>query len=130
LLTNLLILPVQSYLVIAGGIALLLGLIFRPLGQVGGWVPVQMAGWMVFAYYALMSALTRWLKQPRKRRDELRSQFTSRLEAKGLAGVAAIVLVLTSSDARCPMATCTSCSSMWSRETPFLSRPPPANRCW
>ena len=100
LLSNSLILPVQPLLMVSGGIATLLGLVFRPLGQVAGWVAwvflaftiemvrltariplasvaVQMDAWMVFAYYALLGGMTWWLGQPRKRRgqlwDELRS---------------------------------------------------------
>jgi len=76
LATNFLILPAQSFLMIAGGVALLLGLVFRPLGQVVGWVawvfltytieivrltarvpfasvPVKMEGWIVWGYSIL-----------------------------------------------------------------------------
>jgi len=117
LLTNFLILPAQSYLMIAGGIATLLGLVFRPLGQIVGWiawvfltytiemvrltarvpfasVPVHVDGWMVWGYYALLGILTWWLAQPRERRDELWAKFSSRLETKVLAGAAVILLVL------------------------------------
>ena len=95
LLTNFLILPAQPGVMIWGGIATLLGLVVQPLGQVVGWVAwvfltftievvrltarvpfasaeVQMNGWMVFAYYALLGGLTWYLAQPRERRDELR----------------------------------------------------------
>ena len=117
LLTNFLILPAQSYLMIAGGIATLLGLVFRPLGQIVGWiawvfltytiemvrltarvpfasVPVHMDGWMVWGYYALLGSLTWWLAQPRERRNELWAKFSSRLETKVLVGAAVILLVL------------------------------------
>jgi competence protein ComEC len=128
LLTNFLILPVQSYVMIFGGFAMLLGLAVQPLGQVVGWiawvfltytiemvrltarvpraaVPVQMAGWMVFAYYALLGGLTWWLAQPRERRRELwerlkkpgfseKTRFLRGLEAKVLAGVAGVLLFL------------------------------------
>jgi competence protein ComEC len=121
LVTNLLILPVQSYLMIAGGIALLLGLIFRPLGQVVGWVawvfltytieavrltarvplasvPVQMAGWMVFAYYALLAGLTWWLKQTQDRRREIRDRVAlflrTNVPIKFVLGAAAILVIL------------------------------------
>ncbi len=117
LVTNLLILPVQSYVMIFGGIATLLGLIVRPLGQVVGWVawvfltytievvrltarvpfasvPVRMEGWMVWGYYMLLGGFTWWLVQDKERRRELWSKFSSRLEAKVLAGAAIILLVL------------------------------------
>ena len=121
LLTNLLILPVQSYVMIFGGIATLLGVVVRPLGQVVGWiawvfltytietvrltawvphasVPVQMNGWMVFTYYAILGGLTWWLAQPGERRrelwDGLTAWFSSRAEAKALVGAAGILSIL------------------------------------
>jgi competence protein ComEC len=121
LLTNFLILPVQSYVMIFGGFAMLLGLAVQPLGQVVGWiawvfltytiemvrltarvprasVPVQMAGWMVFAYYAVLGGLTWWLAQPRERRrelwDDVTARFSSQVEAKALVGVAGVLLFL------------------------------------
>ncbi len=128
LLTNFLILPAQPGVMIWGGIATLLGLVVRPLGQVVGWVAwvfltftievvrltarvpfasaeVQMDGWMVFAYYALLGGLTWYLAQPRERRDELwhelkkpgfflKTWFLSTQETKVLASAAAILLVL------------------------------------
>ena len=128
LLTNFLILPAQPGVMIWGGIATLLGLVVQPLGQVIGWVAwvfltftievvrltarvpfasaeVQMDGWMVFAYYALLGGLTWYLAQPRERRDELwhelkkpgfflKTWFLSTQETKVLASAAAILLVL------------------------------------
>ena len=117
LLTNFLILPVQSYLMVVGGIATLLGLVFRPLGQVVGWiawvfltytiemvrltarvplasVSVQMEGWMVWAYYGLRGSLTWWMAQSREQRSELWARFSSRLETKVLVGASIILLVL------------------------------------
>jgi competence protein ComEC len=117
LATNFLILPAQSCLMIAGGIALLLGLILQPLGQVTGWVawvfltytigmvrltarvpfasvPVAMAGWMVFAYYAVLAGLTWWFKQAKERRVELWHKFTSNVQTKFILGAAAVLLIL------------------------------------
>jgi len=94
LLTNFLILPAQTAVMVWGGIATLLGLIVRPLGQAVAWVawvfltytigmvrltarvpyasiPVQMTGWMAFVYYALLGGLTWWMAQPGERRREL-----------------------------------------------------------
>ena len=117
LLTNFLILPVQSFVMIWGGVAMLLGSVFLPLGQVVGWVawvfltftievvrltarvplaslPVKMGGGMVFVYYALLAALTWWFAQPKEQRSELWARFTSRLETKVLAGAAIVLLAL------------------------------------
>jgi competence protein ComEC len=117
LATNFLILPAQSCLMIAGGIALLLGLILQPLGQVTGWVawvfltytiemvrltarapfasvPVAMAGWMVFAYYAVLAGLTWWFKQAKERRTELWARFIANVQAKFILGATAVLLVL------------------------------------
>jgi len=117
LVTNFLILPVQQWVMIVGGLALLSGLIFRPLGQVVGWVawvflsytievvrltawaplasvPVKMAGWMVFAYYALLAGLTWWFTQAKERRRELWRKFTANVQTKVIVGTAAILLIL------------------------------------
>jgi competence protein ComEC len=117
LVTNFLILPAQSFLMIAGGVALLLGLIFQPLGQVAGWVawvfltytiemvrltarvpfasvPVTMAGWMAWGYYVLLAGLTWWFKQARERRRDLWARFTASLQTKVIVGIAAILLIL------------------------------------
>jgi competence protein ComEC len=121
LATNFLILPVQSYLMIAGGIALLLGLILRPAGQALGWitwvfltytiemvrltarvpfasVPVKMEGWMVWGYYALLAGLTWWLKQDKERRRELWDRITTSLRTQMktqiIGGATVVLLVL------------------------------------
>jgi competence protein ComEC len=121
LLTNFLILPVQSFVMIFGGIALLLGLALQPLGQVVAWiawvflaytieavrltarvpfasVPVRMESWMVWGYYALLFGLTWWLKQSKERRHELRARlhtlFASRVQTKAIVGAAVVLLIL------------------------------------
>ncbi len=117
LVTNFFILPAQPGVMIWGGIATLLGLIVRPIGQVVGWIawvfltytitvvratarvpfasaPVQMESWMVFAYYALLGGFTWWLSQSRERRGELWDKLTARLDVKLLATAAAILLIL------------------------------------
>ncbi|MBN1811467.1 MAG: DNA internalization-related competence protein ComEC/Rec2, partial [Anaerolineae bacterium] len=104
-------------MMISGGIALLLGLVFRPLGQVAGWVawvfltytiemvrltarvpfasvPVKMAGWMAWGYYALLAGLTWWYKQTQERRRALWERFTASLQTKIIVGTAAILLIL------------------------------------
>jgi hypothetical protein len=75
---------------------MLLGLVVPALGRLVGWVPwvfltyiievvrliaqvprasvpVQMDGWVVWAYGSLLGGLTRRLAKPRDRRHELRS---------------------------------------------------------
>ncbi len=117
LLTNFLILPAQPAVMMVGGAATLLGLIVRPAGQAVGWVawvfltytievvrltarvpfaslPVRMAGWMVWGYYALLGGLTWYLVQAPERRRELWGGFTARLGWKALAGAGAVLLVL------------------------------------
>jgi competence protein ComEC len=118
LATNFLILPIQSYLMIAGGVALLLGLVFQPLGQVAGWVawvflaytismvrltaraplasvPMRVEGWMVWGYYALLAGLTWWFKQAKERRHALWARLTAGLQTKALLGASAVLLILT-----------------------------------
>jgi len=102
---------------IVGGLALLSGLIFRPLGQVVGWVawvfltytiemvrltarvplasvPARVEGWMVWGYYALLVGFTWWFKQAKERRRELWARFTASLQTKVIVGIAAILLIL------------------------------------
>ena len=106
---------------IFGGIALLLGLVLQPLGQVVGWiawvfltytieavrltarvplasVPVKMEGWMVWGYYALLFGLAWWLKQTQQRRRELQARLraflASRLQTKAIVGAAIVLGIL------------------------------------
>ncbi len=102
---------------IAGGIALLLGLVFRPLGQVAGWVawvfltytiemvrltaraplasvPVKMENWMVWGYYVLLAGLTWWFQQARERRRALWTRFNANMRTKFILGASAVLLIL------------------------------------
>ena len=119
LITNFLILPAQAGVMIWGGMATLLGLVVRPLGQVVGWVawvfltftievvrltarvpfasmPVRMNSWMVWGYYALLGGLTWWLAQPRDKKPGFfrKTWFLLTQKAKVLAGAAVVLLVL------------------------------------
>jgi competence protein ComEC len=121
LLTNFLILPAQAGLMIAGGVATLLAMLFRPLGQIAGWVawvfltytievvqltariplasvPAQAAEWMVWAYYLLLGGLTWWFAQPGERRRELWARMwialRGRVSPPVRVGAAAMVLLL------------------------------------
>jgi len=121
LISNLLVLPAQPYVMVAGGMALLMGLVVQSLGQVVGWVAwvfltytiemvrltarvplasveVRMESWVVWGYYILLGGLTWWLAQPHEQRKELwadwQHRLSSRLETKVLVGAALILLVL------------------------------------
>ena len=86
LLTNALVLPVQPGLMITGGLALLAGLVWIPLGQIVGWVAWLSLAWttgiieltaripgaavrlgdasgvFVIGYYILLGAITWWAR--------------------------------------------------------------------
>jgi competence protein ComEC len=121
LVSNFLILPAQPFVMVWGGLATLLGLVVRPLGQVVAWIawvfltytieivrltsqmplasmPVQMDAWMVFVTYVLLGSLTWWLAQPGERRKEMWNELSSRLfshlSTKALIGATLILLVL------------------------------------
>ncbi len=88
LLTNLLILPLQPFVMLLGGAALLTGLAFEPLGQAVGWgawvfltLTIEAVRWTatfpwasialgrvtliaVWGYYAGLAAITWWLRRP------------------------------------------------------------------
>jgi competence protein ComEC len=112
---------VQAALMISGGVATALAMLFKPLGQMAGWVvwvfltytieivrltagiplasvPVQVEEWMVWGYYVVLGALTWWVAQPKERRRELWDRLWRRI--RGIAtpplriGAAAVVLVL------------------------------------
>jgi competence protein ComEC len=99
-------------------VALLLGLLFRPLGQVAGWVSwvfltytiemvrltarvpfasveVKMEGWMMWAYYALLAGLTWWFKQTRERRRDLWIRLNANVQTKFILGASAVLMILT-----------------------------------
>jgi competence protein ComEC len=121
LVSNLLVLPAQSYAMLIGGIATLLGLVLQPLGRVVGWVAwlflayttemvrltarlpvaslsVEAKGWMVWGYYAALGVATWWLARPRGKRRELwgrvRQWLSAHLEAKLLVAASGVVLAL------------------------------------
>lgn len=121
LVSNLLILPAQSYVMLVGGLATMVGLILQPLGRVIGWVAwlfltytievvrltaelpaASLVGdgesWMVWGYYAALGMATWWLAQPREERRRLwgclRAGLTAHLETKALVGAAGVLLAL------------------------------------
>ncbi len=118
LLTNVLVLPAQPGLMVSGGLALLAGLVWIPLGQIVGWlawlflawttgvvewtarisgasVPLDNIGigWIV-GYYALLAAVTWWLRQPADQRPDLRTWIPARLTPRNVLAVAGITVAL------------------------------------
>ena len=106
LLTNFLILPAQQGVMIWGGMALILALVWFPLGQPVAWVawlfltytirvvegtarfplasvPLHLSGAGLVGYYGLLVGVTLWLRQP-ENRDALGS-WLSRFGRAGLA---------------------------------------------
>jgi competence protein ComEC len=99
LLTNALVLPAQPGLMITGGLALLAGLVWIPLGQALGWVAWLFLAWttggieltaripgaamplgdvswvLVVGYYVLLGAVTWWFRQSADKRPDLRQAF-------------------------------------------------------
>ncbi len=121
LLTNALILPAQTYIILIGGFATFLGLILHPLGQIAAWptwvfltytlevvrmaaalprisLPGEVQSWMVWMYYVVLVLITWWLGRPLRRRREMWSQACSwlsvRLGTKLLLGLSGVLLVL------------------------------------
>ncbi|MFW6082806.1 MAG: ComEC/Rec2 family competence protein, partial [Chloroflexota bacterium] len=121
LLSNALILPAQSYVMLFGGAATVVGLFVQPLGQVIAWVAwlfltytlevVQLTSPLggtplfgslpnsaVWGYYVMLGGTTWWLTRPRRWRDEmwvrLRCWLSSRLDAKLSIGFSVVLLVL------------------------------------
>jgi competence protein ComEC len=124
LLTNALVLPAQPGLMVTGGLALLAGLVWTPLGQVVGWVAWLFLGWTtgiieltaripgaslplgevgagwIVAYYALLAAVTWWARQPADKRPGLRqvlARLMARLTRRNVlvgVGVAVVLIVV------------------------------------
>jgi len=106
LVTNFLILPAQAGLMITGGVATLLAMVLRPLGQIAGWaawvfltytievvqltariplasVPLQTQGWMVWGYYLALGGATWWFAQTAERRRDLWGRVRALLGGAG-----------------------------------------------
>ncbi len=119
LLTNALVLPAQPGLMVTGGLALLVGLVWIPLGQVLGWLAWLFLAWTtsvieltaripgaavrlgdmsvgwIAGYYALLGAVTWWLRQPADQRPNPRQMLawiTARLTRRNVL-VAALMAV-------------------------------------
>jgi len=121
LLTNALVLPAQPGVMAAGGLALLAGLIWLPLGQAMGWVAWLFLAWTtniiewtaripgaaikvgnvsvawLVGYYALLAAATWWLKQPADARPDPRcviGWIKARLTRRAILMAAGTAIVL------------------------------------
>lgn len=116
LLTNLLILPVQPFVMIWGGLALIAGLLWLPAGQflsaiawvflhytiqVVQWtarwpnasVPIQQAGpLLVWGYYALLAVATGWWSTTRERRQQVWAGVRRVATWQAAGGLALVVL--------------------------------------
>ncbi len=115
---NFLIIPAQTPLMVLGGIGVLAGLIFQPLGQIfawGSWVFLSWTLWIVRTFarlpnaslvvegispaavwgiYLLMLAVTVTAQLPGERRQKLREWINQALTVKVLGGAGAICAVL------------------------------------
>ena len=121
LLTNALVLPAQPGLMVSGGLALLAGLVWIPLGQVVGWIAWLFLAWTtgvieltaripgaslqlsdvsivwIVGYYALLAAVSWWLKQPAEERPSLRQMLAwivARLTRRNVLVSLGIVVIL------------------------------------
>jgi competence protein ComEC len=121
LVSNVLVLPAQVYVMLLGGAATILGLVVRPLGQVVAWVawlfltytiemvqlmaaiptpslPEVGEGGVVWIYYAGLAVGTWWLARPRERRRELlrtlREGLNTGFRPKLLFGASTVLLAL------------------------------------
>ncbi|MFP4395642.1 MAG: ComEC/Rec2 family competence protein [Anaerolineales bacterium] len=116
LITNILILPVQSFVMLWGALALLGGLIIRPLGQIFSWLAwafltytIEMVRWtaraprasialegmtapLVFGYYAALFGGTWWRSLPRAKRRRWWGQMQRAAQWQIAAGGAVVAL--------------------------------------
>ncbi len=117
LLTNVLILPVQSWVMFFGGAATLIGLVVEPLGRVVGWVaylwltwtihvvrwtadlpfasvPLKLSDGGLVALYIAIGGLSALLLLPRQRRRDAWQNLSQRLPLKAtLSGMALMTVV-------------------------------------
>jgi competence protein ComEC len=120
LISNVMILPAQPYVMSLGALVTAAGILARPLGQAVGWtvwpfltytievarltanVPafsvVQVQGWMVTAYYAVLIGFAYFLMQPRDVRlaswHRIRDAVFSRLDRSRALAVCVLLAVL------------------------------------
>ena len=117
LLTNLLILPAQQYVMFTGGVALIAGLLLRPVGQILSWLSwvflaytIGVVRWtatfplasvelgnvtlpMVWGYYGVLGAVTWWFSQPIEKRQHYRHALKKVTRWHLAAGFAVLVLL-------------------------------------
>ena len=153
LLTNILVLPAQSFLMLSGGVALIGGLIVRPIGHLLAWIAwvpltytITAVRWtatfplasvelgnvtlpLVWGYYAVVGAVTWWFRTIESRivRAILQHSSNSRSGRWRWAHPSSWSSSRTCSPRR--MDGCTSSSWTWAKATRSSSRPPPGSRC-
>jgi competence protein ComEC len=126
LLTNACVLPIQPAVMISGGLSTIAGMVWLPAGKILGWVawlfltttievvrltarvpfawvdlgPMQ--GWMLWATYGLLAALTAWVYQSPEQRADLRARarstfrsLTARVSDRAMLACSALLLLLT-----------------------------------
>ncbi len=118
LLTNFLILPAQQYVMAAGGVALIGGLILRPIGQLLGWAAwvfltytIVIVQWtatfplasvelgnvtlpLVWGYYIVLGLVTWWFFHPKDERQRRLLALKATAKWQKLAAVAGAILVM------------------------------------
>jgi competence protein ComEC len=117
LFTNLLVLPVQPLLMVCGGAATLVGLLFEPLGRVLGWAAYLWLTWTIrvvewtaefphaavslrlsdaglVAIYGGMAVMTGVVRMPAQQRQDLFARLRSRLALKLALGGLAVATVV------------------------------------
>ena len=116
-LTNLLVLPAQSFVMLFGGLALVLGMTIRPLGVVCAWLAwvflaytTLVVEWTasfpwaavelgtaeplpVWAYYLLLGLITWWVTRPTLVRERAAAFITGLNRTVVVVGAAIVVLI-------------------------------------
>ncbi len=118
LIVNALVLPAQTGVMIFGGLALLAGMIFLPIGQIVGWVAWLFLTWTIqvihlfarvpgvaielgyvdplwgVAYVTALAAITFWLSRSAEEKKELRELMGAKVSARLALPAFGIVVVL------------------------------------
>ncbi|HOT92061.1 MAG TPA: ComEC/Rec2 family competence protein [Anaerolineae bacterium] len=118
LLTNLFVLPAQPYVMLFGGVALVIALLVYPLGQALSWLAwvfltytIEIVRWtatfplasielgnvtlpLVWGYYIALTLVTWWFSQSKEERQRRRLAFAAAAKWPMAVGVAALVLLM------------------------------------
>lgn len=117
LLTNLLILPAQQYVMLCGGVALIAGVLLRPVGQILSWFAwvflaytIAAVRWtaafplasvelgnitlpLVWGYYAVLGVVSWWFSRPIEARQRYRLALKKITQRQLAVGFAVLVLL-------------------------------------